>query len=75
MRKQTSNDHMYTYDGPVVQFGKIITERWMGDTIASSEAQARSYLTYQYKRSRGKTANTHIMLPGVIKKGRHVSYG
>ena len=38
----------YTYNGPVLFFGKF-AGNWKGETMASSEAEARKNLTYQCK--------------------------
>lgn len=58
--------HVYEYSGPVRQFGRIISDRWHGTTIATSEAKAKSNLTYQYKRQTGKIAGCKIELPGKV---------
>ena len=47
----------YIYDGPVKEFDKLISEHWKGETIAPSEAKARSNLAYQYKREMRKTVH------------------
>jgi hypothetical protein len=39
----------FYYDGPVCQFGKLISENWHGETWATSEAKALSNLSYQFK--------------------------
>lgn len=56
----------YSYDGPVKQFDTIIDNRWRGDTIASSEAKARSNLVYRYKIEHGKVPSAKITLPGKL---------
>lgn len=58
--------NQYSYDGPVLQFGKCIAQQWKGSTFATSEAKARSNLTYQFKRQYRKTVNTVISLPGKL---------
>ena len=57
---------LYTYDGPVVIFGRCVEHCWHGSTSAVSEKKARSNLEYQYKRQAGKTPNTKVELPGKI---------
>ena len=52
----------YIYDGPVKEFDKLISEHWKGETIAPSEAKARSNLAYQYKRDHGYIPNAKISL-------------
>ena len=63
------NRSVYIYDGPVLEFGRVITQRWQGRTVAVSEAKARSNLAYQYKQATGRVPATRITLPGSIKEG------
>jgi hypothetical protein len=56
----------YTYEGPVLIFGKVATPRWYGETMAVSEKKAKSNLAYQYKRQHGKTACASVSLPGKL---------
>ena len=48
---------IYTYDGPVYQFGKCVDPRWKGETTAVSEKKARSNLAYQWKKERNLIAS------------------
>ena len=59
----------YRYDGPVTQFGVVITERWSSSTYAESEARARSNLIYQFKKKYGKAPGAKINLPGKLTLG------
>lgn len=59
----------YIYDGPVKEFGTIISERWQASTYAISEAKARSNLIYRYKKMHGKDASAKITLSGKITTG------
>ena len=58
--------HKYTYDGPVLEFGRCICDRWEAETMAVSEAKAKSNLTYQFKRQYGKVPAAKISLAGKI---------
>lgn len=40
----------YRYKGPVLAFGKVISNRWEGETIAVSRKQALNNLSYQFKK-------------------------
>lgn len=61
---------LYSYDGPVMEFDKIISNHWRGQTYAVSEAKARTNLAYQFKKETGRVPRTKITLPGkVIKEG------
>lgn len=63
----------YEYDGPVLEFEKCISDRWIASTYAVSEKKARSNLTYQFKKKNNRLPNAKIILPGKImlsKEGR-----
>ena len=57
---------LYSYDGPVLEFDRIVATRWQAQTHANSEAKARTNLAYQFKRINGKVPRTKITLPGKI---------
>lgn len=56
----------YAYDGPVMEFGRCIVNRWSGQTIAASESKARSNLAYQFKKNNNRVASSKVSLPGKI---------
>lgn len=58
---------LYSYDGPVFAFERLVADHWKGQTYAVSEAKARSNLAYQFKREIGRLPRTRISLPGKIK--------
>lgn len=60
-------NYKYIYDGPVLEFGRLVMERWLGETIAPSKNKARSNLAYQYKKQNSRLPGTKIELPGEIK--------
>ena len=57
---------LYSYDGPVLEFNKIVTNRWYGKTYAVSESKARTNLAYQFKKETGRVPRTKITLPGKV---------
>lgn len=57
---------LYSYNGPVLEFDKIVANRWQGETYAVSEAKARSNLAFQFKREYGRVPRSKITLPGKI---------
>ena len=59
--------HKYTYDGPVMEFDRLLADHWKGETIAPSEKKARSNLAYQFKKNNSRITGTKITLPGKIK--------
>lgn len=52
----------YQYDGPVMRFDDCVQHRWKATTVASTEAKARSNLTYRYKKENGLMSNAKITL-------------
>lgn len=59
--------HKYTYDGPVMEFDRLLAGHWKGETMATSEKKARSNLIYQFKKQNSRIVGTKITLPGKIK--------
>lgn len=47
----------YTYNGPVLIFGKLVTNKWSGETVAVSRKKALSNLSYQFKKVNNITDN------------------
>lgn len=58
----------YEYVGPVVMFGKCISNRWIASTWAVSEKKAKSNIAYQFKIANRLHASVRIELPGELKK-------
>lgn len=58
---------LYSYDGPVLEFGRCVADRWTASTYAVSEKKALSNLAYQYKKRNNRAANVPISLPGQLK--------
>lgn len=61
---------LYSYDDPVLEFDKVVSNYWHAETMAVSEAKARTNLAYQFKMETGRVPRTKITLPGkLIKEG------
>lgn len=58
--------HIFKYVGPVLYFGKVICDRWVGETTAKTEKQARNQLTYQCKKDNNFAPRSMVTLPGQI---------
>ena len=58
----------YVYDGPVMEFDTLLTDRWHGETVAKTKTKAMSNLAYQFKKNHGRLATAKITLPGQIKE-------
>ena len=59
--------NIYIYEGPVLEFGRLVEERWYGETMAKTEKKARSNLAYQWKKRNNRLAASVITLPGKIQ--------
>ena len=57
---------LYSYDGPVLEFDRIIAEHWKASTRAESEKKARSNLAYQFKMEYGRVPRSKITIPGKL---------
>lgn len=57
---------LYSYDGPVFEFDRIVANHWKAQTYAVSEAKARANLAFQFKRDTGRVPRSKITLPGKI---------
>lgn len=61
---------LYSYDGPVLEFDRIVANHWQAQTYATSEAKARINLAFQFKKNTGRVPRTKITLPGkIVKEG------
>lgn len=67
MPKKKMELHRYLYQGPVMEFDRCVESNWKAETVAPSEAKARSNLMYQWKNENGKIAQCKIELPGKLK--------
>lgn len=57
---------LYFYDGPVLEFERIIAEHWSASTRAVSEKKARCNLAHQFKLQFGRTPQSKISIPGKL---------
>lgn len=57
----------YIYDGPVLEFDRVISSNWHGETMANSLYKAKSNLSYRFKKETGRISNSKITLPGEMK--------
>ncbi len=58
----------YLYEGPVMEFGRLVQNNWKGETVAVSETKARNNLSYQWKKRNNRMAGTRITLPGKLQR-------
>lgn len=59
--------HKYTYDGPVLEFDKLVADHWKGETMAPTARKAKSNLSYQFKKQNNRLPGVKIILPGTVK--------
>lgn len=57
---------LYSYEGPVLEFDRIVANKWHAQTYAVSESKARANMAFQFKRDTGRVPRTKITLPGKI---------
>lgn len=62
-------NHMntYYYNGPVMEFDRIIADHWSASTRATSEKKARCNLAYKFKMETGRVPRSNITIPGKLK--------
>ena len=58
--------NLYTYNGPVLEFDRVIADHWNASTRAESEKKARCNLAYQFKMQSGRSPQSKISIPGKI---------
>lgn len=62
--------NVYFYEGPVLEFDRIVANHWSASTRAISEKKARCNLAYQFKMEYGREPRSKITIPGkLIIKG------
>ena len=57
----------YVYEGPVLEFERLLTDRWRAETLAPTERKAISNLQYQFKKNNNRLPNSKISLPGKLR--------
>lgn len=57
---------VYSYDGPVLEFDRIVANHWKSSTRAESAAEARCNLAYQFKQQTGRAPRSKIIIPGKL---------
>lgn len=68
MGYKQSNYHEYSYEGPVLEFDRVVAHRWSGKTYAPTAKKAKSNLVFQFKKEFNRSPSAKITLPGEIKK-------
>lgn len=53
----------YIYEGPVLGFSRVMTEKWRGETYAVSERKAIGNLKYQFRKQHCLAKTKKIFLP------------
>ena len=56
----------YLYDGPVLEFERVVANRWKSRTRAVSKEKALCNFAHQFKVQNNKVANMKITLPGKV---------
>lgn len=58
----------YRYDGAVLEFDRLVAERWRASTCAVTPEKAKSNLAYRFKMENGRMPNSKITLPGKLEE-------
>lgn len=69
-------EYKFEYEGPVMCFGKVITNKFKSNTVATTEAKALSNIMNQYKRWNGLGRNYKLELDKKCIKclGEYIAY-
>lgn len=57
---------LYSYNGPVMEFDRIVANHWNATTRAETEKKARSNLAHQFKMETGRACNSKITVLGKL---------
>lgn len=60
--------YTFVYSGPVLRFGKIISNNWSAKTVATSKEKAISQFMYRFKKDNNLEVWAKIELPGELRK-------
>jgi len=66
--------NLYFYDGPVLEFERIVASHWCASTRAETEKKARSNLAFQFKKQYGRATQSKISVPGKLTITRGVDW-
>lgn len=62
-------DHRYRYKGPVVKFDKVVTENYVGETVAESQKKAMSNIIFNYKKDNNLLPTVRVtLIPKYLKE-------
>lgn len=56
----------YKYEGPVTSFGRVLSNKWKGETLAETAKKAKSNLIFQFKKANNLVAGSKVELPGEL---------
>lgn len=57
----------YVYEGPVLEFEHLLTDKWRAETLVPTKRKAISNLQYQFKKNNNRLPNSKITLPGKLR--------
>lgn len=58
---------LYSYNGPVYEFNRLVCDKWKGKTQANTEQKAKANLMYRYKKEVGYLPTAKIKMPGKLE--------
>jgi hypothetical protein len=65
-KEDSMKKKQYQFKGAVLEFDKIIDDRWVATTWAISPKQAKSNLLYRYKQETNRAIGSKLSLEGKI---------
>lgn len=66
LTNEVTSMKLYSYDGPVLEFNRIIANHWKASTRAPSEKKARCNLAHQFKQEYDRVPQSKITIPGKL---------
>ena len=51
----------YVYEGPVLEFEHLLTDKWRAETLAPTKRKAISNLQYQFKKNNNRLPNSRLL--------------
>lgn len=59
---------LYSYNGGVMVFDRVVASSWKAETFAKSEKQAMSHLAFRYKQEAGLVPSASVKLMGKVRR-------
>ena len=64
MKQRKEDRRLYTYEGAVIVFDRVVAHNYRAQTTAASPAKARSNIAYQYRKKANIADHIPVRLTG-----------